>query len=1425
MIRLPLGSLRLRSILLVILAVIPAVTLLVHSDLENRQQALSQAKDDLLAMAKEASITEIRVISNTQQLLFTLSHFPPVIQRDAASCSKILAELMKNTKGYSALLAIKPDGLSFATYPPMSKPINLADRSYFKGAVKTGDFVIGEYILGRISGKPTLSMAYPVKNSAGELVAVLATGVGMDWLDKVLGQSALSKTAHLVLMDHTGKVMVHKPPEPEIIGKSFLKKSILQTILAQKEGVIEGNDIHGDSRLFGFSRLGKEAGAIYVLFSVAKEEVFAPGNRKLAQDLIWSGIAVLLALLAAWFIGTVSIVRPVKRLLKVTRRVTDGELGARIGQPYETGELGRLASGFDQMAESLQSREVERKQAEEELREKEERFRTVADFTYDWEWWRDVDGRFVYVSPSVQRITGYSAEEFQRDPDLLLRIVHPEDRAVVEKQLAADFKSDSPVALDFRLVTKGGETIWIEHISQPVFGMDGRRLGRRASNRDGTDRKRVQEDLAQQSALKTSQAELSVLMSGNLQTDVLARNIITFVCKSLKAQTGLMYLADGNGTLRLLASYAHKRRKHLASEYKLGEGLVGQAALEKQDIVVSNVPEDYIAIESGLGEAVPRNIYLKPIIYNDKVKAVIELGTLHEFGEFQSLFLDTVAESIAVTIESAEGREKLAESLEESQQLSEELQAQQEELKTANEELEDQTRRLRESEESLKAQQEELQVTNEELEEKNDLLERQTKEVERARKDIEVKAAELTLASKYKSEFLSNMSHELRTPLNSLLLLAQSLSENKEGNLSEEQVEFARIIHGSGHDLLNLINEILDLSKIEAGRMDLQLGTVRLDEVADGVRTSFRHMAEEKGLVLDVAVHKDAPDEIVSDKKRFEQVIRNFVSNAVKFTEKGSVTVSFGRPAPGTDLSRSGLAVEDCLAVAVKDTGIGINPEQQKIVFEAFQQADGGTARKYGGTGLGLSISRELARFLGGEIQLESELGKGSTFTLYIPVTLSVDRKVPAGGGAAAVAVSRTDESAASGVLRQDAAVLQIEDDRDKLEEGDRVILVVEDDSNFARLLLGKCHEKGFKCLAAPTGEHGLELASRYLPTAVILDIRLPGMDGWAVLDVLKENTSTRHIPVHVVSAEEAPAKALRKGAVGQTTKPLSLEDLDETFKSLEHASPERLRRVLVVEDDAKIRRKTVELISERNVKVDEAKNGKQAREALRSGQYDCVVLDLGLPDMDGHALLAKLVKEGVELPPVIVNTARDLTREEEEELRDYAESIIIKDVRSQERLLDEVSLFLHQVVNQMPEKKRQIIRDLHDTDTLLKDKKVLVVDDDMRTTFALSRLLSQRGMTPLKAENGQKALRILEEQPDVDLVLMDIMMPVMDGYEATERIRAQPRFQRLPIIVLTAKAMPEDREKCLAAGASDYLPKPVDEERLISMMRVWLCR
>ncbi len=914
-----------------------------------------------------------------------------------------------------------------------------------------------------------------------------------------------------------------------------------------------------------------------------------------------------------------------------------------------------------------------------------------------------------------------------------------------------------------------------------------------------------------QSWLKSGIGHLTDVMMGDPVIEVLAATVIREIAGHIEAQLGAVYIADHSAQKRLslLATYAYTKDKHLSDSFALGEGIVGQAALEKKQILIKNVPEDYVRVSSALGKRVPRFICVTPFLYEDRLKGVVEIGTFNEMTDLQLAYLSQAMPVLAIALESAERRENLFRALAESQRLSAELQAQQEELR----------------------------LSNEALAEKNDLLERQKKEVESARLDIEEKVRELALASRYKSEFLANMSHELRSPLNSMLLLAQDLAENREGNLTAAQVESARIIHNGGGDLLNLINEILDLSKIEAGRMDLYPDTVEVAGLAESLRASFGPLAADKGLQLDIVLSKDAPLSFTSDRKRVVQVMRNLLSNALKFTERGGVSVSFagvsrvgdrwengkGGPVHLQPAGDGGPAGADgFLSVAVKDTGIGIAPDQQRMIFEAFQQADGGTSRRYGGTGLGLSIAMALARLLGGEIQLESLPGQGSTFTLYLPLEMKSARTPARHGTQMLEGAMKPPEDPGAQIVSD---WLQVADDRKGITASDRVILVIEEDPNFARVLCRKCREKGFKCVVSATGEGGLQFAERHPPDAVILGIRLPGMDGWAVLDALKEDIRTRHIPVHVISVEEATTASLRRGAIGHAVKPLNARALDEAFGRIEQVVTGAPKRVLVVEDDPEQRRRTVQLIGDGFVQVDQAGSAEEALVALSAERYDCMVLDLGLPDMDGRRMLSKLHGEGSRLPPVIIHTARELTREEEADLREYSQAIVIKDVRSQERLLDEVSLFLHRVVNRMPAEKQKIIRDLHDTNELLRDRRVLIVDDDMRTSFALSRLLSERGMRPLKADNGERALKLLDTEPDISLVLMDVMMPVMDGYEAISRIRSREQFRKLPIIALTAKAMPEDREKCLAAGANDYLSKPVEPERLFALMRVWLYR
>ena len=731
----------------------------------------------------------------------------------------------------------------------------------------------------------------------------------------------------------------------------------------------------------------------------------------------------------------------------------------------------------------------------------------------------------------------------------------------------------------------------------------------------------------------------------------------------------------------------------------------------------------------------------------------------------------------------------------------EELQAQQEELKQMNEELEGQAQ-------NLKQQQEELQMTNEELEEQTQSLEIKNVEVQAAKNDIEQKTKQLEISSKYKSEFLANMSHELRTPLNSLLILSKDLSENRNKNLDEIQVESAEIIYKSGTDLLVLINEVLDLSKIEAGKMSINVETVSLKNFTNELIREFKHHAEQKGLKLNVSLDHQLPESILTDPQRLNQILKNLLSNAIKFTALGSVSIRVDRNSEST------------LKISVTDTGIGIQEDKQTAIFEAFQQAEGGTSRKYGGTGLGLSISRELAKLLGGEIKLSSQLNEGSTFSLIVPLELKQDPEPIHAISSKASDLFKPRSSNASTYLNYP----NIEDDRDSITGEDKTVLIIEDDLKFAAILLKQANAKGFKCLSAASGEDGLLLASKFKPQAIILDMNLPGISGHVVLFELKANPSVRHIPVHIISAEERTLEPIKEGAIEYLMKPVAKKDLEETFSRIENFVNRKIKNLLIIEDNENSRKTMRILIGNGDVNCFEAATGKEALALYQENRIDCMILDIGLPDMSGFELIQKLEQiKDQHIPPVIVYTGKELTKEENNELQKYAESIIIKGIKSEERLLDETSLFLHRTISNLPKSKQLIINSLYDKEAVFHTKKILLVDDDMRNLFALTKILKERGMEIIKAENGINALEMLDLHPDIDMVLMDIMMPEMDGYDAMKAIRSQSRFKRLPLIALTAKAMKDDKQKCIDAGANDYITKPIDVERLLSLMRVWL--
>jgi CheY-like chemotaxis protein/HAMP domain-containing protein/putative methionine-R-sulfoxide reductase with GAF domain len=913
--------------------------------------------------------------------------------------------------------------------------------------------------------------------------------------------------------------------------------------------------------------------------------------------------------------------------------------------------------------------------------------------------------------------------------------------------------------------------------------------------------------------LLTGSSELNDRMRGDKELLVLAQDIVNQLTTYLRAQIGAIYLRE-NGQLSLVGSYAFHSRKGNASTFDLGQGFIGQSALEKKTIVFNEIPDTYIKINSGLGNAVPKNIIVFPFLHENDVKGVIEIGSAREFTDLDMQFLQMVGDNIGIAINGAQSRDQLKQLLEETQRQAEELEVQQEELRQSNEELQSKTELLEKSEAELKTQQEELQQTNEELEEKANLLEGQKQVMENAKMQVETKARELEATSKYKSEFLANMSQELRTPLNSILILSQILVDNKSKALGEKEIQFASNIYNSGADLLNLINEILDLSKVEAGKMELEINAFSTDEIIADMRGMFTEVAANKSIQFDVQVDADSAKQVFStDKQRLGQILRNLLSNAFKFTSKnGRVTLSIG-------IAQN----SNFFAFSVSDNGIGIPKEKLNIIFEAFQQVDGSTKRKYGGTGLGLSISRELAYALGGEIHVESEEDKGSTFTLYLP--LNFDPSIT-GSGTKPVAIKERLEqtpphkSKVEKLLIEDSGV----DDRNIITESSRVVLIMEDDPAFAKVLLDFVRERQYKGIIAYQGNTGLSFARHYKPDAIMLDMKLPVMDGAEVLKQLKNDPELRHIPVQIISGYDRKKESLELGAFDFVKKPVTQEVLWKAFDKIEEFVSRKIKHLLIVEDDKQHNEAVKELIGNGDVKCFSAYSGSEAFKMMSSDSFDCIIVDLGLPDMSGFDLLEKIKNnEDLTKTPVIVYTGKDLSKEEHSKLERLANTVVLKTAYSHDRLLDETMLFLHRLESKLPKEKQNLIRKLHKTDEVLKNKKVLVVDDDIRNVYSLTHALNLEGMHCFTAENGVEALKMLKQNGSFDIILMDVMMPEMDGYDTTREIRKMDQFKKFPIIALTAKAMKGDREKCLSVGMSDYISKPLNIERLLSLMRVWL--
>jgi len=1019
-------------------------------------------------------------------------------------------------------------------------------------------------------------------------------------------------------------------------------------------------------------------------------------------------------------------------------------------------------------------------------------------------------------------------------------------------QLAANLTNQVRAIADVATaVTKGDLTRSIAVETQGELAALKDNLNEMILNLRETTRRNTEQDW-----LKTNVAKFTGLLQGQRDLLTISRRVLSDLAPLVDAQHGVFYINDTNaGTgdmLRMIASYAFKDRKGVDNVFRPGEGLVGQCALEKERIRVTNVPANYVTISSGLGEGTPLDVVVLPVLFEGEVKAVIELASFHHFSEIHLAFLEQLTESMGIVLNTIQATMRTEELLRKSQALAEELQSQQKELTAGNSRLEQQARTLRESEDLLRRQQEELQVANAELQEKASLLAEQNQEVENKNREVEMakalleqKAEQLAITSGYKSEFLANMSHELRTPLNSLLILAQMLAENSEGKLTPKQVKFAQTIYQSGMELLSLINDILDLSKIESGMMGVDLDQNFLADIQDHSVRTFKHIAEEKGLEFDTAIGDDAPKTVYTDPKRLQQILKNLLSNALKFTESGKVSLCIDRATSGWSHDHPVLSkAETVLAFAVIDTGIGIAEDQQQVIFEPFRQADGTTTRQYGGTGLGLSISRELARLLGGEIKVVSAEDEGSTFTLFLPANY-VPTPVPQARLRGSVVytkpmapappappkpkqkeepdlISTGPAPTAANFQRMDVA-----DDRDSIEPGDQVLLIVEDDPTFARILTDLAHERNLKVLVALNGQRGMQMAAELSPHAITLDIRLPDMAGWTFLDRLKHDPSTRHIPIHVISIDEDRRHGLSLGARTYMEKSVNMQSLMEMFDKVRHSIESQDRTLLIVESDENRRSQLASLIESGDVQTTFLTTGVEALDLLANTRFDCIVVDTQLADMSGLEFVAKLQqqRDGREMP-VLVFTGEAPPVEVEQEIKRLATTGLVLGIRSTERLLEETAVFLHRVEASMPEEKRRMIDQAREKkESWIAGGKVLLVDDDIRNLFALTSVMERHKLRVFHAESGLEAIEILKTEPKFDIILMDIMMPKMDGYETIRKLRQMPDLQGIPIIALTAKAMKGDREKCIEAGASDYITKPVDLEDLIWMLRAWLPR
>ena len=936
-----------------------------------------------------------------------------------------------------------------------------------------------------------------------------------------------------------------------------------------------------------------------------------------------------------------------------------------------------------------------------------------------------------------------------------------------------------------------------------------------------------------QSWLTTGRAELNEEMRGVREINTLSSRIITYICRYLNMQIGIFYVKTDSNTFKVFGSYSYNSSEGSPDEFNIGEGLVGQAALEDKIVLVQDVPADYMKIISGLGEAVPKNILIAPCMYHEEIECIIELGSFNQFTDVQLKFIEQVSENIATSINLTKAQTKMEVLLNKTLVQAEELQVQQEELRQNNEELEEQAKILKQSEMNLQTQQEELRVSNEELEEQTKKLEQQKRDISennkllrKANHEIEGKAKELEIANKYKSEFLANMSHELRTPLNSIIVLSQLL-ENKKANepLTEKQLEYSKTIHSSGKNLLRLIDDILDLSKVESGKIDINFDQVNLAELAENTKSLFTPIILQKNIDFNIEIEDGLPEKIISDEQRLQQIINNLLSNAFKFTETGYVKMNICRPKE-EDIKNYKIEenVNKLISIEIIDTGIGIPADKQTLIFEAFKQVDGTISRKYGGTGLGLSISRELARLLGGNIYLKSEEGKGSKFTLVFLDNDNMEQVKLNKEEYSGIDKNYRDNLEEKIISENDINEFTKDEHYESKKEDEKLLLIIEDDEQFSTLLSELAYKKNYKVLIEKNSDEAIKLAEKYNPYAILLDSGLSDNSGLRVVDKLQNLEYTKNIPIHIISwKEDKNSYDKMKNLVWHIKKPYNLEELYNLFDKIETSLSNDSKKLLIVDEDKSQSNMIYNNLNERGFKITTLESGLDAYKLLKDEQFDCMILDLNLKDMNGIDLVNKLKEENLVNFPILIYTEGNITQEEEDKLNKYTESIIIKGNNSIDRLLDEVSLFFHSVDSNIDNKNFKNIKFSEEKENLLNNKNILIVDDDMRNVFSLTSALEEKGMNVVVGRNGSEGIKKLYEKNNIDLILMDVMMPEMDGYTAMKEIRKEKQFDNIPIIAITAKSMKEDRQKCIEAGSNDYLTKPVDINKLISLLKVWL--